>query len=97
MKKTSSKILKKLTFVIAFICFSFINLYAQGGKVDTSATTKSVAKVKKPFDAPMADALRENGKIYVVVIVLGIVLTGLFIYLINLDRKVRKIESEVQG
>ncbi|HAS40241.1 MAG TPA: CcmD family protein [Microscillaceae bacterium] len=82
------KIFKKLTFVIAFISLSFINLYAQGG---------DVAKAKKPFDAPMADALRASGKIYVVVVVLGIVLTGIFIYLISLDRKIKKIEQEVQG
>lgn len=80
------KILKKLTFVIAFISLSFINLYAQ-------PTTKA----KRPFDAPMADVLRQNGKIYVVVLVLGIVLTGVFIYLINLDRKIKKLEKEVQG
>ncbi|OJJ23736.1 hypothetical protein BKI52_05140 [marine bacterium AO1-C] len=82
------KIFKKLTFVIAFISLSFVNLYAQGGKD---------VKVKKPFDAPMADALRESGKIYVVVVVLGIVLTGVFIYLISLDRKIKKIEQEIQG
>ncbi|EAY25415.1 CcmD family protein [Microscilla marina] len=79
------KIFKKLTFVIAFISLSFINLYAQ------------TPKVKRPFDAPMADVLRQNGKIYVVVLVLGIVLTGVFLYLINLDRKIKKLEKEVRG
>ena len=66
------KFFKKLTFVIAFISLSFINLYAQ-----------STTKAKRPFDAPMADVLRENGKIYVVVLVLGIVLTGIFLYLLT--------------
>ncbi len=41
----------------------------------------------------MADAMRSNGKIYVVVGVLIIILAGLFYYLINLDRRIRRIEK----
>jgi CcmD family protein len=41
----------------------------------------------------MADAMRSNGKIYVVVVVLLIILTGLFIYLIQLDRKISRLEK----
>jgi hypothetical protein len=41
----------------------------------------------------MADAMRSNGKIYVVVGVLIIILAGLFIYLINLDRKMSRMEK----
>jgi hypothetical protein len=41
----------------------------------------------------MADAMRSNGKIYVVVVVLLIILAGLFVYLINLDRKMSRIEK----
>lgn len=41
----------------------------------------------------MADAMRANGKIYVVVTVLVIILIGLFIYLINLDRKLSRLEK----
>jgi heme/copper-type cytochrome/quinol oxidase subunit 2 len=41
----------------------------------------------------MADAMRSNGKIYVVVAVLVIILAGLFIYLINLDRKMSRLEK----
>jgi hypothetical protein len=42
----------------------------------------------------MADALRSSGKIYVVVLVITVILTGLILYLIQLDRKVRKMETE---
>ncbi len=42
----------------------------------------------------MADALRENGKIYVVVIIIAIVFIGLAGYLINLDRKISKLEKK---
>jgi hypothetical protein len=42
----------------------------------------------------MADLMRSNGKIYVVVAVLLIILGGLFIYLINLDRKISGLEKK---
>jgi CcmD family protein len=43
----------------------------------------------------MADALRASGKIYVVVLVLVIIVTGLLVYLIRLDGKVSRLEREV--
>jgi hypothetical protein len=45
----------------------------------------------------MADAFRSSGKIYVVVCVAAIVLTGLIIYLISIDRKVGRIEREIES
>lgn len=42
----------------------------------------------------MADVMRSNGKIYVVVAVLLTVLVGLFIYVIRLDRKISKLEKQ---
>jgi uncharacterized membrane protein len=44
----------------------------------------------------MADALRSSGKIYVVVTVLVIILIGLFIYLINTDRKISRLEKNIK-
>ena len=46
-------------------------------------------------DVPMADSLRSEGKIYVVVIMILIVLTGLIIYLFLMDKKVKKLEKMV--
>ena len=43
----------------------------------------------------MADALRASGKIYVVVLVLVIIVTGLLVYLVRLDGKVSRLEKEV--
>jgi CcmD family protein len=37
-----------------------------------------------------------NGKIFVVVAVLALILTGIFIYLFTIDRKVAKLEKEVE-
>jgi CcmD family protein len=41
----------------------------------------------------MADQLRSEGKIYVVVAIILIILVGLFFYLFSLERKVKKLEK----
>ena len=43
----------------------------------------------------MATGLYASGKIYVVVTVCLIILSGLFFYLINLDRKISSIEKKI--
>ncbi len=42
---------------------------------------------------PMAGLMRSNGKIYVVVAVLVIIFIGILLFLINLDKKLRKLEK----
>lgn len=42
----------------------------------------------------MAAGMRSNGKIYVVVAVVILILSGMFFYLINLDRKITSLEKE---
>jgi CcmD family protein len=42
----------------------------------------------------MADTMRSNGKIYVVVTVLATIFAGIFAYLIYLDRKISRLEKE---
>ena len=44
--------------------------------------------------AEMADSMRSNGKIYVVVAVLLVILAGLIFYLVGLDRKISRLEKE---
>lgn len=41
----------------------------------------------------MADVMRSNGKIYVVVAVCLTILIGLFIYVFLLDRKISRLEN----
>jgi CcmD family protein len=43
------------------------------------------------------DFMRSNGKIYVVVAVVVIIVLGIFIYLFNLDRKIKKLEKGKEG
>ncbi len=44
-------------------------------------------------EVEMADAMRAEGKIYVIVAIILIVLAGLFVYLFLLDRKITKAEK----
>jgi hypothetical protein len=41
----------------------------------------------------MADTMRSNGRIYVVVAVVVLILLGLLLYLVRLDRKITRIEK----
>ncbi|MBC6697476.1 hypothetical protein H8B14_05065 [Hymenobacter sp. BT190] len=48
-------------------------------------------------DSPeMADTFRADGKIYVVVAVITVVLAGLLALLVSLDRKVSRLERELK-
>lgn len=67
-------------FLILLLCSAFV----QGQAV---AVTGQV---------DMADSMRSNGKIYVVVGVLIIILFGLFAYLISIDRKVNRMEKSIE-
>lgn len=42
----------------------------------------------------MADTMRSNGKIYVVVAVMATILVGLLLYLVRIDRRVTRLEQD---
>ena len=44
----------------------------------------------------MADRLRADGKIWVVVAVIAAVFAGIIVYLVRLDRQISKLEKEVK-
>jgi CcmD family protein len=44
-------------------------------------------------ETEMADTMRSNGKIYVVIAVLATIFAGIFAYIVYLDRKIAKIEK----
>jgi CcmD family protein len=46
--------------------------------------------------AEMANVLRSNGKIYVVVAVIAFIGLSLIAYLYSLDRKITKLEKEIK-
>jgi CcmD family protein len=48
------------------------------------------------FAQEMANEMRSNGKIYIVVAVLVTVFIGIILYLIRLDRKLTRLEKETK-
>ena len=46
---------------------------------------------------PMADGMRSEGKIYVVVAIVLIILVGLVGFLFMMDRKVTKLEKQIKN
>jgi uncharacterized membrane protein len=46
-------------------------------------------------DIEMADQFRADGKIYVVISVVLLILVGLFIYLFKLGNKITRLEKEI--
>ncbi len=65
--------------IIIFLVINTISIFAQTSNDEVE----------------MADLMRSNGKIYVVVAVIAIIFTGIIVYLINLDRKISKIEKRL--
>lgn len=45
-------------------------------------------------DVEMADTMRSNGKIYIVVAVCLTILIGLFLYIWRVDRKISRLEKD---
>lgn len=68
-----------LPLIVVFSLFS-LNLFAQ------QAVQSDVA---------MADQLRADGKIWVVVGVIALIFAGIITYLIRLDSKISKVEKEL--
>jgi CcmD family protein len=46
-------------------------------------------------ETEMADTFRSNGKIYVVIAVMAVILIGLFIYLFSIGNKVSRMEKKL--
>jgi hypothetical protein len=44
-------------------------------------------------DSSLRNTMRSNGRIYVVVVIILVILAGLFLYLVRLDRKMSKLEK----
>jgi hypothetical protein len=71
--------MKKVSLLLLTLFFISQNLFAQA--VDNSV--------------PMADKLREDGKIWVVVAVIAVIFAGIAISMLRIDSKVSKIEKEL--
>jgi TRAP-type C4-dicarboxylate transport system permease small subunit len=63
--------------------FALLFLFITGGLVVFSQTASSTEET---------DFMNGEGKIYVVMVVCIVIIAGLIIYLINLDRKISRLE-----
>jgi CcmD family protein len=68
------------TLIIAAICIAFA--------VDAQTAD---TMVNKPVE--MADSMRSNGKIYVVVAVLTIIFLGIIFYIVRLEKRIKQLEK----
>ncbi|MEZ5016683.1 MAG: CcmD family protein [Flavipsychrobacter sp.] len=53
----------------------------------------SVLALAQESTPEMADVMRKDGKIYVVVLVLATIFAGIIFFLIRIDRKLKKLEN----
>ncbi len=44
----------------------------------------------------MADSLREDGKIWIVITVIGMIFTALVLFMIYLERRLKKLEERIK-
>jgi len=66
-----------------FLCFAFFSVFIS-------------ASAQGNQDVEMADILRESGKIYTVVAGIVIILTGMIIFLLRVERKLSSLEEEIK-
>ncbi len=84
----------KISKILVIWCF--ILGTALGYQPTQAQAESSVTVVAEP-EIEMADTLRQDGKIYVVVVVLLTLLAGVFFYLVSLDRKVSRLEKQLKN
>ncbi len=72
--------MRKIFFLFISLLVS-VNLFAQ----------QSVSQ-----EVAMADQMRSDGKIWVVVAVIGVLFAGIIGFLVSIDRKVSKLEKQLK-
>jgi uncharacterized membrane protein len=94
----------KMLKLLAFFFCTFVSLLAGPVRAQEAMQALPVqAAPERPVagasvaEVEMADTLRRDGKIYIVVIVLLTVLAGVLFYLIRLDQKVSRLEKEIRS
>ena len=55
----------------------------------------SMISMAQEKEVQMADTMRSNGRIYVVVAVILTILIGLILYVVRLDRKISRLEKDL--
>lgn len=79
--------MKRLIILSLFTLSSFFLQAQEKIKIDESDYNNQ--------EIEMADRFREEGKIYVLTGVISLILGGIIIYLVVIDRKLNKLEKEI--
>jgi hypothetical protein len=85
-----------LLFLLALTLFINNAATAQTPEQATDRTVMVEAN-SATADVEMADQLRRDGKIYIVVGCLLVVLGGMIFYLVSIDRKVGRLEKQYKS
>lgn len=94
----------KAVLLVTTLMFGVFILKAETSQGDsTKQKSPSITKVdstssvvKKSEFVEMADRLRADGKIYVVVAIILVILAGFLTYLVILDKKIGKLEKSLK-
>jgi len=81
--------MKKYWLIFTFLLISNLGfaLGVQQDKIEITEQDYANSEIE------MADTMRSNGKIYVVVATMTAIMGGIIVYLVALDRKVTKLEK----
>jgi ABC-type amino acid transport system permease subunit len=80
--------MKKILLILFFLIS--LNLSAQD-KIEITSTDYDNQKIE------MADQFRAEGKIYIVVAVIMVILAGMIFYLYRIEAKVKKLEKDIES
>ena len=90
--------LKNRVLLFLLVLSLFLNNGAVAQTSESAADgTVMVEANSNAADIEMADQLRRDGKIYIVVGCLLVVLAGMIFYLVSIDRKVGRLEKEYKS
>ena len=84
--------MKKILYF--FLMLFSLNVSAGDNSQNVDSTQTSAPKTEK---VEMADTFRKDGKIYVVVAVVLIILLGMLFYIFTLENKISRIEKEINS
>ncbi|MFL5731102.1 MAG: CcmD family protein [Cytophagaceae bacterium] len=86
---------KLIALCLFFVSFSALALNADTTKTTTQTQIQKTSEVKTPATVEMADSFRSEGKIYILLAVVLVVLLGIFAYLFLLEKKMADIEKQL--
>ncbi|KAA5539537.1 CcmD family protein [Adhaeribacter rhizoryzae] len=91
------RMLKNWVLLLLLALTLFINNNAVAQTAPAADETVMVEANSSTANVEMADQLRRDGKIYIVVGCVLVVLAGVLFYLVSIDRKVGRLEKQFRN